>query len=84
LKTTTLGEPPSKVRAEPGSLTLGPRHCQWKFLGRVTVHWPSGRRQEFRELQGRQWWRLHEGKEPPERVAERLLRARRLDGPGAL
>jgi hypothetical protein len=35
---------------------------------RVTVLWPSGRRQEFHNLQGRLWWRLHEGKEQPELV----------------
>ncbi len=32
---------------------------------RVTVRWPSGREQEFHGLEGRRWWRLHEG-EPPE------------------
>jgi hypothetical protein len=30
---------------------------------RVTVTWPSGRKQEFRGLEGRRWYRLHEGKE---------------------
>ncbi len=33
---------------------------------RVTVIWPSGRRQEFRDLQGRQGWRLREGQDQPE------------------
>jgi hypothetical protein len=28
---------------------------------RVTVTWPSGRQQEFRGLEGRRWYRLHEG-----------------------
>jgi len=35
---------------------------------RVTVRWPSGRVQVFEHLQGRCWWRLHEGDEQPERV----------------
>jgi hypothetical protein len=35
---------------------------------RVTVLWPSGRRQEFRDLEGRRWWRLHEGQDQPESV----------------
>jgi hypothetical protein len=35
---------------------------------RVTVVWPSGRRQEFRDLPGRRWWRLHEGRDQPELV----------------
>jgi hypothetical protein len=30
---------------------------------RVTVTWPSGRKQEFRALLGRRWYRLHEGQE---------------------
>jgi hypothetical protein len=33
---------------------------------RVTVLWPSGRKQEFGNLQGRRWWRLHEGQAGPE------------------
>jgi hypothetical protein len=33
---------------------------------RVTVVWPSGRRQEFGNLEGRRGWRLHEGKDNPE------------------
>jgi hypothetical protein len=32
----------------------------------VTVFWPSGAKQEFRNLEGRRWWRLHEGKDEPE------------------
>jgi hypothetical protein len=35
---------------------------------RVTVLWPSGRKQEFSNLQGRRWWRLHEGQEEPELI----------------
>jgi hypothetical protein len=30
---------------------------------RVGVTWPSGRRQEFRDLEARRWYRLHEGQE---------------------
>ena len=30
--------------------------------GAVTVTWPSGRKQEFRDLAGRRWYRLHEGR----------------------
>jgi hypothetical protein len=33
---------------------------------RVTVTWPSQRRQEFANLSGKRWWRLHEGQEQPE------------------
>jgi hypothetical protein len=36
---------------------------------RVTVVWPSGRRQEFRDLRGRHGWRLHEGKDQAELVS---------------
>jgi hypothetical protein len=35
---------------------------------RVTVVWPSGQKQLFRDLQGRRWWRLHEGTDQPESV----------------
>lgn len=35
---------------------------------RVTVLWPPGQRQEFRGLEGRRWWRLHEGEDRPEAV----------------
>jgi hypothetical protein len=35
---------------------------------RVTVTWPSGRRQEFANLRGRCWWRLYEGRDEPELV----------------
>jgi hypothetical protein len=35
---------------------------------RVTVHWPSGRRQQFGPLPARSGWRLHEGRERPEAV----------------
>ena len=35
---------------------------------RVTVWWPSGAKQEFANLPGGRWWRLHEGKQLPERV----------------
>jgi enediyne biosynthesis protein E4 len=34
----------------------------------VTVFWPSGRKQMFRNLAARRWWRLHEGQEQPETV----------------
>jgi hypothetical protein len=34
---------------------------------RVTVVWPSGRRQEFRDLEGRRGWRLYEGKDQASR-----------------
>jgi hypothetical protein len=33
---------------------------------RVTVTWPSGRRQVFANLEGRRWWRLYEGRDQPE------------------
>ncbi len=36
---------------------------------RVTVFWPSGRKQEFANLSARRWWRLYEGKDEPEMVA---------------
>jgi hypothetical protein len=35
---------------------------------RVSVTWPSGRKQEFRDLQVRRWYRLHEGRAGAERV----------------
>jgi hypothetical protein len=35
---------------------------------RVTVLWPSGKKQVFTNLAGRRWWRLHEGQEQPELV----------------
>jgi hypothetical protein len=35
---------------------------------RVTVQWPSGRKQEFRHLAGRRWWRLQEGRDRPEEI----------------
>jgi hypothetical protein len=35
---------------------------------RVTVFWPSGRKQEFANLAARCWWRLHEGQDQPESV----------------
>lgn len=31
-------------------------------IDRLTVSWPSGRRQEFRDLPARRGWRLHEGR----------------------
>jgi len=34
----------------------------------VTVTWPSGRKQEFRELAGDTGWRLSEGSDTPEKV----------------
>jgi hypothetical protein len=44
---------------------------------RVTVRWPSGREQTFRDLEGRRWWRLEEGSDRP---AERRPTPR--GGPG--
>ncbi len=41
---------------------------------RVTVWWPSGRKQEFRDLPARQAWRLHEGKDQAEPVLARTAR----------
>src|SRR5260370_3261036 len=38
---------------------------------RVTVLWPSGRRQVFTGLAARRWWRLHEGRDQPERIVPR-------------
>jgi hypothetical protein len=38
---------------------------------RVTVRWPSGRKQVFLDLACRCWWRLHEGKDQPELVIPR-------------
>jgi hypothetical protein len=35
---------------------------------RITIWWPSGRKQVFSNLQGRRWWRLHEGKDEPESI----------------
>jgi hypothetical protein len=35
---------------------------------RVTVTWPSGRKQVFEDLEGRMGWRLFEGQDKPERV----------------
>jgi enediyne biosynthesis protein E4 len=32
---------------------------------RITVRWPSGREQTFREVPGRRWWRLTEGVDQP-------------------
>jgi hypothetical protein len=43
-------------------LGLGPA----REAERVTVVWPSGRRQEFRHLAGRKGYRLSEGKDPVE------------------
>jgi hypothetical protein len=36
---------------------------------RVTVLWPSGRKQVFRDLPARHWFRLYEGKDQPEVVS---------------
>jgi hypothetical protein len=35
---------------------------------RVSVLWPSGRKQTFTDLEARRWWRLHEGRDQPERI----------------
>jgi hypothetical protein len=37
-------------------------------VDKVTVRWPSERRQVFEHLQGRRWWRLHEGQMQAEKV----------------
>jgi hypothetical protein len=39
---------------------------------RVTVVWPSGRKQEFRDLEGRRGWRLREGQDRPELAVPRV------------
>jgi len=39
-----------------------------KHAQRVTVHWPSGRDDTFRELEGNRRWRLREGQALPEEV----------------
>jgi hypothetical protein len=44
---------------------------QADLVERATVYWPSGRKQVFRDLQARCWWRLHEGREQPELVKPR-------------
>ena len=43
---------------------LGPAHRAES----VTVHWPSGLMQTFRNLEGRRWWRLHEGEDISESI----------------
>jgi hypothetical protein len=35
---------------------------------RVTVRWPSGRRQVFHNLPARRWWRIQEGQESPRHI----------------
>lgn len=35
---------------------------------RVSVRWPSGTKQEFRDLSAGRWWRLHEGQPDAEHV----------------
>jgi hypothetical protein len=35
---------------------------------RVTVFWPSGRKQVFANLSAGRWWRLHEGQDQPELI----------------
>jgi hypothetical protein len=35
---------------------------------RVVVTWPNGEVQTFTELEGRKWWRLHQGRSKPELV----------------
>ena len=35
---------------------------------RVAVTWPSGRKQEFKNLSGKQWWKLTEGEPEPKSV----------------
>jgi hypothetical protein len=37
----------------------------------VVVTWPSGRKQEFRHVRGRAWWRIREGQEQPEELVFR-------------
>jgi hypothetical protein len=34
--------------------------------GRVVVTWPNGEVQTFTDLEGRKWWRLHQGRSQPE------------------
>jgi hypothetical protein len=51
-------------------------------VDRVTVRWPAGHRQEFRNVQGRRWWRLHEGKDDPELVTLRPGNDRPATQPG--
>ncbi len=46
------------------ALGLGPGAAK---LDKVTVTWPSGRTQEFRDLAAGAFWRLHEGRAEPER-----------------
>ena len=41
--------------------------------GRVTVTWPSGRKQEFRDLEAGRWYRLTEGQEQPAAAGPRKL-----------
>jgi hypothetical protein len=35
---------------------------------RITVLWPSGRKQVYSDLAGRTWWRLHEGQPEAEKI----------------
>jgi hypothetical protein len=39
--------------------------------GRVTVRWPSGREQTWKDVAARRWWRLQEGQEQPQAVHRR-------------
>ncbi len=41
---------------------------------RITVCWPSGRRQVFRDLAARRWWRLYEGREQAEVISPAKMR----------
>jgi hypothetical protein len=47
-----------------------------KQAERVTVYWPSGRKQEFRDLEGRRGWRLHEGEPRPELMRTAIVKER--------
>ena len=47
------------------SLGLGPGATK---IDKVTVRWPSGRTQEYRDLAARTFWRLREGIEVAEKV----------------
>jgi hypothetical protein len=37
-------------------------------IDKLTVTWPSGRKQEFRNLAGDKWWRFTEGRDQPEQI----------------
>jgi hypothetical protein len=59
----------SYLSASDRRLLVGLGHAD--HASRVTVIWPSGRRQVFENLAGRKGWRLHEGREKAEEVVPR-------------